>query len=459
MIAPPITGPVHLVGIGGIHMSGIGRLLLQRGVAVSGSDLRRSHLTDDLEAIGARIFEGHAAEHLPADASLVVTTAAATPDNPELVEAQRRGLPVILRAEMVARLLEGKRLVAVAGSHGKTTTSALIAFILERAARHPMYLLGGESPDLGGHAAWGAGDIAVVEADEYRRAFLEYSPSIAVITSVEPDHLDDFGSAQAYIHAFLAFGRRLLPGGLLLACADDPGARYVSDVLGDDPLRHETYGTEGTRYWRARNVDLAPTGARYTLERGGTPLGDIEVRVPGLHFVRNSLAAAAVALHLGVDFETVRQAVAAFRGARRRFELVGEAGGVTVMDDYAHHPTEVRATIATARTAFPGRRLIGIHQPHTYSRIAYLWDDWLTCFAGLDLLVVVETYAARESPTAGRSASDLAAAIAAPPALYAADFDEAARLALAHARPGDVVFTIGAGDVNEVGPRLLEALQ
>jgi len=457
--APGLRGPVHLVGIGGIHMSAIAILLLERGIPVTGSDLRRSHLTDGLERRGARVFEGHAAGNLPPGTALVVATAAAKPDNPELVEAHRRGIPVLLRAEMVARLLEGKRLVAVAGSHGKTTTSSLIAFILARAGRQPMYLLGGECPDLGGHAAWGAGDIAVVEADEYRRAFLEYTPDIAVVTTVEPDHLDDFGTPEAYVEAFLAFGRRVRQGGLLLACADDPGARLVSDVLGDEPLRHETYGTEGTRYWRAAAIELGPAGGRFTLERGGRPIGTLEVRVPGIHFVRNATAAAAVALHLGVPFDAVREAVAVFRGARRRFEPVGEASGITVMDDYAHHPTEVRALIATARAAFPGRRLVGIYQPHTYSRIAYLWYEWLTCFAGLDALVVVETYAARESPEAGRSAADLAAAIAEPPARYAADFDAAVRLALETARPGDVVFTIGAGDVNEVGPRLLEALR
>lgn len=459
MTSPAFHGPVHLVGIGGIHMSAIALLLLQRGIPVSGSDLRPSHLTEDLARRGARIAYGHAADNIPADTRLVVITAAVRPGNPELEEAQRRGLPVILRAEMVARLLEGKRLIAVAGSHGKTTTSSLIAFILQRAGREPMFLLGGESPDLGGHAAWGAGDIAVVEADEYRRAFLEYRPSIAVITTVEPDHLDDFGTPEAYTDAFVQFGRRVTPGGLLLACADDPGARRVSDILGDDPLRHETYGTEGVRYWRARDIELSPSGGRFTLERGGRPIGSLTVQVPGLHFVRNALAAAAVALHLEVPLQAVTEAIAAFRGARRRFEHVAEAAGVTVMDDYAHHPTEVRATIATARAAFPGRRIIGIYQPHTYSRIAYLWDEWLTCFRGLDELIVVETYAARESPEAGRSAADLAAAIAEPRATYVPGFAEAVAAVRTILRPGDVVFTIGAGDVDAVGPLLLEALR
>lgn len=454
-----IRGPVHLVGIGGMHMSAIALLLRARGVAVSGSDLRPSDLTRKAEAAGALAFRGHAAENVPADTALVVTTAAAQDDNPELVEARRRGLPILLRAEMVARLMEGKRVVAVAGAHGKTTTSSLIAHILVRAGKKPMYILGGESPDLGGHAAWGEGDVCVVEADEYKRAFHEYTPAIAVITNVEPDHLDYYGTAEAYREAFIEFGRKVVPGGILLACADDPGARYVSDVLGDDPLRHETYGTEGVRFWMARDISMTERGAEFVVTRGGVALGSVHATVPGIHFVRNALAATAVTLHLDVPFDQVAGAIAAFRGARRRFETVGEAGGVLVMDDYAHHPTEVRATIAAARKAFPERRLIGIYQPHTYSRIAYLWDEWLRCWDGLDELIVLETYAAREAPLPGRSAEDLASAITGPRASYARDFDDAARQAAALARAGDVVFTIGAGDVVEVGPRLLEALR
>lgn len=454
-----IRGPVHLVGVGGIHMSAIGQLLLEKGIVVSGSDLRPSALTAKLETLGARIFEGHAAENVPADTAMLVTTAAASDDNPEIAEARRRGIPVLLRAEMVARLMEGKRVVAVAGAHGKTTTSSLIAFILVKAARKPMYLLGGESIDLGGHAAWGEGDICVVEADEYRRAFHEYTPDTAVITNVEPDHLDLFGTAEAYVEAFVEFARKVVPGGLILACADDPGARYVSDVVGDDPYQHETYGIEGVRYWFANNITMRDDGVRFTVKRGGVPIGELHGFLPGEHFVRNALAAAAVATHYGVPFEVIREAVREFRGAHRRFERTGEAGGVTVMDDYAHHPTEVRATIAAAREAFPERRLIGVYQPHTYSRIGYLWDEWLTCWDGLDALVVLETYAAREKPLPGRSAADLAAAITTPKASYAKDFDDAAAQAKALARPGDVVFTIGAGDVLEVGPRLLELLR
>jgi UDP-N-acetylmuramate--alanine ligase len=454
-----IRGPVHLVGIGGMHMSAIGQLLRERGIAVSGSDLRASPFTERLEALGARVAIGpHDASHV-GDAALVVTTAAAADDNAELLEAKRRGIPVILRAQMVARLMQGKRVIAVAGAHGKTTTSSLIAVILTRAGLKPMYLLGGESIDLGGHAAWGEGDLCVVEADEYKRAFHEYAPAIAVITNVEADHLDYYGTEEAYHEAFIEFARKVVPGGVLLACWDDPGARRVCEAVEDQPIREESYGMEGTRFWQATAVDRSDRGVSFTLNRAGAPVGRLTASVPADHFVRNVTGAAAACLELGVPFAVIAEAVAGFQGARRRFETIGEAGGVLVMDDYAHHPTEARATIAAARARFPERRIIGVYQPHTYSRIAYLWDEWTRCWEGLDALVVLETYAAREDPLPGRGARDLAAAITAPRATYAATFDDAARQAAALARPGDVVFTIGAGDVVEVGPKLMELLR
>ncbi len=453
-----LTGPVHLVGIGGIHMSAIAQLLLERGVAVSGSDLTLSPLTAKLERLGARIAQGHASANL-GDPALVVITAASQPDNPEIVAAKARGIPVILRAEMVARLMEGKRVIAVSGAHGKTTTSSLIAFILHNAGLRPMYLLGGESIDLDGHAAWGEGDLCVVEADEYKRAFHEYSPAVAVITNVEADHLDYFGTADAYSEAFAVFARRIIEGGRLIVCADDLGARQVSEQVEDAPIQIEWYGVEGSRYWSARDVQAGVEGGSFTLLRGGAALGEIATPNPGHAFPLNILGASAACLGLGVPFAVVRESVAAFRGAKRRFQLTGEAGGRTVMDDYAHHPAEVRTTIATARRRFPDRRIIGVFQPHTYSRTALLWDEWLGCWAGLDGLIVLETYAARELPSAGRGAAELAAAIRPALASYAKDFDEAASQAVARSRPGDVIMTIGAGDVVEVGPRILEALQ
>jgi len=449
-----IRGPVHLIGIGGIHMSAIAQLLLQRGVAVSGSDIRPSELTERVRSMGANVTIGHDAANVGA-AALVVTTAAASEDNPEIAEARRKGIPLILRAEMVARLMEGKRVVAIAGTAGKTTTSSLVAFILSEAGRRPMYLLGGDSIDLGGNAAWGEGDLCVVEADEYKRAFLEYAPQVAVVTNVEPDHLDYYLTAAAYHEAFGAFAARVVAGGLLLVCGDDPGAIHAARGAGAS-VTVETFGTGAHETWTA-----VPTGidAGFAIRHEGSAVGEVQPRVPGRAYLLDTLAAAAVCLRLGVDFDTVRSAISRFRGAHRRFELVGEAGGVTVMDDYAHHPAKVRAMIDAARTRFAGRRLIGVYQPHTYSRIAYLWDDWTRCWDGLDALVVLETYAAREKPLSGRSARDLANAITRPAASYAADFPTAARQAVSLVRPGDVIFTIGAGDVTELGPKILELLR
>lgn len=453
-----IRGPVHLVGIGGMHMSAIAQLLLERGIPVSGSDIEWSERLDRLQAMGATVFPQHAAGNL-GDAELVVVTAAVPDTNPEVAEAKRRGIPVVLRAAMVARLMEGKRVIAVAGSHGKTTTSSLIAFILQEAGRNPMYLLGGESVDLGGHASWGKGDACVVEADEYKDAFLAYAPVTAVITNVEADHLDYFGSEERYLRSFVEFTRRVRAGGVLLPCADDAGARAVTAALDRNDITVEPYGFGEEAVWRAEDVDFRPDGAVFTATYRRDALGRLRVGVPAEHFVRNVLAAVAACHHEDIPFASIAAACESFRGARRRLEVLGEARGVLVVDDYAHHPTEVRATLSAARARWPGRRIIGIHQPHTYTRITYLWDRWLSCWDGLDELVILETYAAREQPVPGRRAADLAAAILSPRARYAADQEEAVELAVSLARPGDIVMTIGAGDVTAVGPQVLERLQ
>ena len=451
-----LRGPVHIVGIGGMHMSAIAQLLHERGERVQGSDLEASDLTRNLEAMGVTVFPEHAAGNL-GEARCVVATAAVGEDNPEIAEARRRGLPVLGRPEVVAALMEGKRVIAVAGSHGKTTTSSLIAFILSRAGHRPMYLIGGESRDLGGNASWGGGDICVVEADEYQHAFHAYDPNVAVITNIDADHLDLYGTPEAYEEAFHTFARRLREGGRLVAGGANAGARRVAEACAD-AFPVETYGLDGGFTWQATDVALSESGAAFTVKREGEPLGELTIALPGGYAVENTLAAAAVCLGEGTPFATVRESAACFQGARRRFERLGEAGGVLVIDEYAHHPSEVRAVLGAARTRFPGRRLIGIHQPHTYSRIAYLWEAWLECWDGLDELVILETYAARETPLEGRSAADLARTIARPAASYAPDFAAAVAQGAALARPGDVVMTIGAGSVTEVGPMLLEAL-
>lgn len=463
---PTLPRRVHLVGIGGMHMSAIAQVLLSAGVRVSGSDLQDTALTRRLAALGATVHRGHAAAYL-GDAELVVVTAAVKPDNPEVMAARRRGIPVISRAEMVARLTAGRTTIAVAGTHGKTTTSSLIAFLLARAGRAPGYLLGGESLDLGGNAASGSGPEMVVEADEYARAFLAYRPWLAVVTNIEPDHLDYYGSPEALTDAFRHFLRQVEPGGRIIASADSaPLAALTAERL---PATVERYrvlpatpaggSSANGADWLALDEGPDRDGGRaFVVLRWGQRVGRFTVTRPGRHNVANALAAIAAGSTLGLSVEEMRAALPHFRGARRRFELVGEARGVTVLDDYAHHPTEVRATLAAAREHFPGRRLVVLFQPHTYSRTQYLFEEFRTCFAAADALFILETYAARETPAAGLGAADLARAVTAPPARYVDSVKAAVKSLKKMLRTGDVVFTMGAGDVNAAGPALLRAL-
>lgn len=449
---------VHLVGVGGIHMSGIARILAARGHRVSGSDLRLSPLTDQIAALGVTVLEGHRAKHV-GDAQLVVTTSAAKEDNPELVEARRRGIPIVKRADFIRRLMEGKTAVCVAGAHGKTTTTGLIASMLVRAGRSPTYLVGGEVRDLGTNAASGDGDEIVVEADEFDRAFLAYEPDVAVVTNVEPDHLDIYGTFERLAEAFGRFMQQVKPGGRLIACADSPKLR---ELLASTPLRAEveTYALNEDADWKAEKVEARTTGGyAFDVTRGGESLGRFEIALAERHNVSNALAAIAAGHALGIDSNVVREALAAYRGAKRRFELVDEVAGVTVIDDYAHHPTEVSSVLASAREWFAGRRLVAVFQPHTYSRTQYLLEGFKTCFRDLDELLVLATYAAREPESAGLDARALAEAIESPRPRYVATFEEAAEAAVALLGPGDVFFTIGAGDVDAVGPMVAALLR
>jgi UDP-N-acetylmuramate--L-alanine ligase/UDP-N-acetylenolpyruvoylglucosamine reductase len=463
MTVPGIPERVHLVGVGGMHLSGIARVLAAWGHRVTGSDLRPSSLTDALAPVGVTVLEGHDAAHV-GDAQLVVTTSAAQDDNPELVEARRRGIPVMKRHEFVARLMEaplpggqGRRAVCVAGTHGKTTTSGLIASMLVRAGRSPTYLVGGEVRDLGTNAAPGDGEEIVVEADEFDRAFLAYHPEIAAVTSVEADHLDIYGSYEELARCFGVFMSQVR--GALIAGIDSAAVR---ELLASTSIAAEveTYALDREADWTAAGIEVLPDGGQaFTVVHRGEASGRYELGLPIRHNVGNALAAIAVARRLGVPDEAVRETLAAFAGARRRFERAGEAAGVTVMDDYAHHPTEIADTVEAARAWFPGRRLVALFQPHTYSRTQYLLEGFRTCFSGLDVLLVLATYAARERESAGMDARELAREIEAPPARYVASFDEAVDGVLEVLQPGDVFFTIGAGDVDAVGPLVLEGLQ
>jgi UDP-N-acetylmuramate--alanine ligase len=443
-----------------MHMSAIGQILLARGHVVTGSDLVDSEHVARLRALGATIYQGHAAANL-GRAELVVTTVAARDDNPELRAARDQGVPVIVRAEMVQRLIADRDVLAVAGTHGKTTTTTLLALMAVRGGLDPLMLAGGDSRELGGNARDGAGRIAVVEADEYAEAFLQYDPRFALILNVEADHLDYYGTEERFVDAFRAFAARVKPDGTLFVCADSPYAAQIGEERRRAGARVERYALgEDDAEWRAvqlRGNDHG--GLDCVVQLDGAELGRLSLQVPGRHNVSNALGALAVAMRAGVDFHRAAQAAAEFTGAHRRFELHGEAAGVTFVDDYAHHPTEVRATLQGARARFPGRRLVACFQPHTYSRSSYLLEGFRTCFESLDRLYLLGTFAARETAEAGMSARDLAAEIAKPQPVYVETFEEATERITADLKPGDVFFTIGAGDVERLGPMVKARLE
>ncbi len=461
---------VHLVGAGGMHMSAIGEILLARGHVVTGSDLVTSEHTERLQEHGGTIYLGHAAANV-GRAELVVTTVAARDDNPELRTARERGIPVMVRSEMVQRLIADRDVLAIAGTHGKTTTTTFASLMAVQSGLDPLVLSGGDSIDLGGNARDGAGRIAVVEADEYAEAFLQYTPKFALVTNIEADHLDYYQTEERYKAAFRAFAERVTPDGTLFVCADAPEAAMLGRERRQAGTHVEFYGvetdtTKTPTEWRAANVRGNDRGGLdCVVQLDGAELGRLALQIPGRHNIANALGALAMAMRAGADFRRAIQAAEQCRGAVRRFEhiadidLDGPDTTITLMDDYAHHPTEVRATLLAARQRFPGRRLVACFQPHTYSRSAYLLDGFKTCFEALDTLYILGTYAAREQPEAGLDAAGLAREITSPPTVYLETFEEAAERISVDLRPGDVFFTIGAGTVNELGPMLRAKLE
>ena len=458
MRAANVPERVHLIGAGGAHMSAIAQILHAWGHAVSGSDQRANRMTEKLTALGMPIVIGHSAENV-GDAELVVMTSAAHGDNPEIIEAERRGIPVIKRAEMVARLMQGRYSIAVAGTHGKTTTSGLIAHMLVEAGLDPTYLIGGEVRSLGTNAAPGEGRYIVVEADEYDRAFLSYTPDVAIVTNIEPDHLDIYGTAEEMTAAFAQFMASAPPDGHVIACADSPRVRATLDGGGIAARDVQTYALDQAASWRAGGATQHESGQSFPVSRDGREFGVFTISLPGRHNVSNALAGIVAGNTIGLGTGVMQSALASYRGAERRFEHVGEAGGVTILDDYAHHPTEVSANIQATRERFPGRRLVVLFQPHTYTRTAYLLEEWKTCFVGADALYITHTYAAREEPSAGLSGADLAREITAPSPVYIEEFEAAANAIARDLGRNDVFMTFGAGDVDSVGRRVLELLQ
>ncbi len=447
---------VHFVGIAGAGMSGIAEMLLARGYEVSGSDLKPGAVGERLARLGARVAEGHAAAHV-GDAQVVVVSSAVPADNPEVAVARERGVPVIPRAEMLAELMRLQQGVAIAGSHGKTTTTSMVAAVLEHGGLDPSVVVGGRLRALESGARNGRGEYVVVEADESDRSFLKLQPVVAVVTNVDREHLDAYRDLADVQGAFLDFLNKVPFYGAAIVCVDDPPLRALLPKM---TRRVIAYGTGDGARVRARDVSLAATGSRYAAVVDGRELGEIALAVPGRHNVLNSLAALAVGLELDLPFERVAAGLAAFRGVERRFQVRGEQGGITVVDDYGHHPAEIRATLETLRRFAGERRTLVVFQPHRYTRTRALWDEFCTAFADADVLLVCDVYAAGEPPVEGVDGRALAAALRArghADASFAGGVNEAVRRLAERARPGDVVLTLGAGDVHHAADGLLAA--
>ncbi|CAM05034.1 UDP-N-acetylmuramate--L-alanine ligase [Saccharopolyspora erythraea NRRL 2338] len=456
---------VHLVGIGGAGMSGIARILLARGRQVSGSDARDSRTVLALKAQGAHIALGHRAENIEqfdGDPTAVVVSTAIRRDNPELVAAQERGVPVLRRAEALAALMADHRVACVAGTHGKTSTTSMLTVALQHCRLDPSFAIGGDLNESGANAHHGDGGVFVAEADESDGSFLVFAPSVAVVTNVEPDHLDHHGTAEAYTEVFQRFVERIEPGGVLIACADDAGAALLADQAEAAGVRVRRYGHEVTADGDARMVGYRPEHGSgvVTVEVSGDRL-DVQVAVPGEHMAANAVAALLAGLELGAPLEGLLEGLAAFGGVRRRFEFKGRADGVRVYDDYAHHPTEVDAQLRAARPVVGDGRLVVVFQPHLYSRTAAFSGEFATALGLADEVVVLDVYGAREDPQPGVTGELIAESVPLPAERvhYEASFTAAAPLVAGLVQPGDLVLTMGAGDVTMLGPEILAEVE
>jgi UDP-N-acetylmuramate--alanine ligase len=449
---------IHFVGIGGIGMSGIAEVLLASGFAVTGSDARASDTTRRLEELGAKVFVGHRTGNV-GDADVVVFSSAVARDNPELVEARGRAIPVIPRAEMLAELMRLRDGVAIAGSHGKTTTTSLVATVLREAGRDPTVVIGGKLNSLGSNAAMGKGNLLVAEADESDGSFLHLSPVVAIITNIDAEHLDHYGTHEKVKNAFAEFANRVPFYGLVVACLDHP---HVQAILPRIEKRIATYGLAAQADYRARNPVVDGLSTRFELVRRGRSAGTFTVRMPGIHNVLNALAVIAVADELEVPEDVTRKALAEFGGVQRRFTIVGRsAGDVTVVDDYGHHPAEVQATLEAAQRAY-GRRIVVAFQPHRYTRTQFCFEELTRAFNRADVLLLTDVYAAGEAPIEGATSEALAQAVRAHghrDVTWVGPRGEVAGALASRVEPGDVVITLGAGDITRVGPELLALLE
>ena len=455
---------LHMVGIGGIGMSSIAEVLINRGFQISGSDLKKGPVTEHLEALGATIYEGHAAENIEGADVVVYSSAVRPAENPETAEATRRLVPIIKRAEMLGELMRAKRGVGVAGTHGKTTTTTMVGLVAQQAGLDPTIIVGGKVAVFGSNAVSGAGDLIVIEADEYDRTFLKLTPIHAVVTNIEADHLDIYRDLEDIKDAFVQYANSVPFFGAAILCLDD---ETVRSVLGRITRRVVTYGTSRQATLRAESIEQAGAVTRFDVLQGAERLGSIVLHAPGLHNVRNALAAVAVGLEIDLDFATIAAGLAQYTGVDRRFEVKGAgrhpdgSGDVLLVDDYAHHPTEVEATLQAAARGWPDRRIVAVFQPHLYSRTQDLADEFARAFYDADVLVITDVFPAREKPiegVTGELIAEKARAYGHRNVHYVADKHDLPLSLRMLTHADDLVLTMGAGDIYTFGEAFLASL-
>jgi UDP-N-acetylmuramate--alanine ligase len=450
------THRIHFIGIGGSGMSGLAEVLLNMGYQVAGSDLKASDVTQRIVELGGRVFTGHAAVNVEG-AQVVVYSSAVHPDNPELEAARAANIPIIPRADMLAELMRMKYGVAVGGSHGKTTTTSMVAAVLSRGGLDPTIVVGGRLHAIGANARLGHGRFLVAEADESDGSFLRLAPAVTVVTNIDREHLDHYADLREVKQAFVYFANRVPFYGVSVLCVDDEHVRSILEVVTKRTL---LYGTREEAEVRGVDIELRPHGSSFGVVAGGKHLGRVSLQVPGHHNVLDALAAVAVGLELEVGFGHIAESLAEFHGVGRRFETRGEVGGVRVIDDYGHHPTEVAATLAAAKQL--GGRVLVVFQPHRYTRTAALREEFGRCFGDADLVWVMDVYAAGETPipgVSGRTIVEAAHAHGAAQVAFAATGADAVAGAVAAARPGDTILTMGAGDVSKLAGEVVRQLQ
>jgi len=448
---------IYFVGIGGVGMSGIAEVLLNLGYKVSGSDMHLTETTERLQKLGATIFQGHSESHI-SDADVVVTSSAVKPTNPEVTEARTRAIPVIPRAEMLAELMRLKYGIAVAGAHGKTTATSLVGMILDRGGIRPTVVIGGKLNTINTNTILGTGDFMVVEADESDGSFLKLSPTIAVITNIDPEHLDYYQNVAEIKRAFTTFANKIPFYGLTILCLDN---EHVQDLIPHLEKRYLTYGVTPQADLQAREITVHGLSMIFTVFYHNEKLGRVELKMPGLHNVHNALAAIATALELNLDFTIIQEALKNFEGIHRRFQLKGKFNDITLIDDYGHHPTEIKATLSTAKNIWE-RRLVVIFQPHRYTRTRDLFKDFLSAFNQADILVLTDIYPAGEDPLPGVKTETLFQGIKKHGHKQVHYFPRKEKIVdhiLKLLNPGDVVITLGAGDIWQVGEQLQHKLK